>query len=132
CGMAEGTLDTHRLQGFRRIEKTGDADNRIQLEECQRNSRIVQVDCATLDLVNQGFWQRVDIDLQTHCECGFRANSRTDSTQAGTLNCLMKFKSVAPERLIAKSIKAENLLSLFNLLNLILNRGVFYARWFAA
>ena len=111
--------------GAGRVKKTGDANYRIQFEEGQRNRRIIEIDLAMLYLFQQIAWKCIYIYLQANGQGGLRTDSRAYSTKLGSLDGLIQFQRVAPERLITKCVETEDFLALFHLLGGILNRGVF-------
>jgi hypothetical protein len=53
CGVAECALNAYRTQLAIAVKECSKADDRVQFQERQRDRRIVQIDLARLQLMNQ-------------------------------------------------------------------------------
>src|SRR6476661_3968449 len=99
--MAEGALDPDRLERVAG-ENAGYAYDGIQLEQRDGDRRIVEVDAAFLNLLEQIAGKRVDIDLQADGERRPRAHAWSHASERGALDGLMQSQRIAPEGLIAE------------------------------
>jgi hypothetical protein len=108
-GVAQGALDAHRAQTAARVEEPGDANHRLQLKQCQRDRRVVQVDLAPLEGLLQLGRQGVDIDLQPDPERRLWAQAGPDAAIRSPGDRPMELQSVAPELLVAEGVEAEDL-----------------------
>src|SRR5262245_34226036 len=110
--MTERALDADRLQRSGAVEDARHDDDSVKPQQRDRHGRIVQVDVASLELLEEGVRECVDIDLQSHGERGRRADAGADAAECRTLDGAVQLQASAPERLVAKRIEPERLASL--------------------
>jgi RNA polymerase sigma factor (sigma-70 family) len=110
--MTERTLDARRRDVAGGIEATGHPDHGVELEQCQRGRRVVQVDLTPLELLAKASRQRVDVDLQTDGERGSGAEAATDAAVLGAGDRLVQMELAAPEILVTECVVSEDLPSL--------------------
>src|SRR5690349_22125250 len=119
--MTERTLDANRSQGPRRVEVSLNAEYRIQLQQSQRHSGIVQVHRAHLDLLDERLGQCVHVDLEADGQRGFWADARAFTTQRCALDSFMELQCTTPKLLVAEGVKPKDLLPFTNFMHRVLN-----------
>src|SRR5215471_4823484 len=110
--MTQGALNSHRNQFPLLVEVAGYADNRVELEQGQSRGRIVEIDLATFELIDEAGGQGVQVNFQTYGERGLGTYSWTDTAQFFSGDRLVEMQSIAPKGFVAKSVVAKNLLTL--------------------
>src|SRR5579864_3686873 len=107
--MAQRALSSHSAQRrSARVENSGHPDDGVQLQQRKRSARVIEVDLALLQALDQGIRKRIDVDLQANCEGRFGAYARSHPSVAASLNCLVQLDGIAPKSLITESIVAED------------------------
>jgi len=91
------------------VEEPLDADDRVQLQQRQRDRRVVQVHRAVADPVLHRRRQRRRVDLQADGQRGPRAHARSDPAVRRAGDRLVQVQRIAPERLIAERVEPERL-----------------------
>src|SRR5262249_26619429 len=122
--MAERALDADRREVPTGVEATGHPDHRVELEQCQRGRRVVQVDLTPLELLAEASRQRVEVDLQADAECGGWTEARPDTAVLRAGDRLVEVQLAAPEILVAEGVEAEDLPSLLDQLAGIVDDGM--------
>src|SRR5712691_4678035 len=105
--MTERALDAHGPQIAAFVEEAGDSHYRIELQERHRRGRVVEVDLARLQLLDQGGWQRVHVHLQADGERGLWAHAGADASVPLAGDCLVQMERISPKRLAAEGLEAE-------------------------
>ena len=103
--MTQRTRDADRTQPIA-FEEALHADDGVELQQCQRDRGIVEVDSPLPKLGQQLLGQRCDIDFQPEANA-MRGEVRPDATEALALHRLMELQRAAPEGLVAERIVAE-------------------------
>src|SRR5262249_8770465 len=80
--VAQGALNADRLETAVAMEFASDADDRVQLEQRERDGRVVQVDPVGRDVLEHVVWHLVHVDLKPEGERGFRAEPATHTAEA--------------------------------------------------
>ena len=92
-----------------RLEETGNANDRVDLQQKKRVGRIVQIHLAGLDGRGDLLRYRIHVDFESELKRLFGADAAAHSAELFPFNRLVKLKLPAPEILAAKSVEAENL-----------------------
>src|SRR5215216_2729497 len=103
--MANGALNADRPQRALSVEEAGHTNDRLQLEQRQCDRWIIEIDLASLQLVNQAGRQRVHVDFEAKGERILRAEARPDPAEIGALDCLMQVQLITPVGLIAERVE---------------------------
>jgi hypothetical protein len=120
CRVAERALNAHRLhwsargRGVAALEEGRHAHDRVEPEQRNGRSGVVQVDGAVLDPVHDGSRQGVHVDLQTELQGGRRAHAVTEATVGRADDRLVQLDRIAPEHLVAEGVETKRLASLGN------------------
>jgi hypothetical protein len=64
-GVTQRALNAYRLQRSGRVEKSGKPDDRVQLQQYERDRRVIEIDLAFLDLLLN--WRLHKCRLQSPC-----------------------------------------------------------------
>jgi hypothetical protein len=91
------------------IESTRHTDDGVELEQCERRRRIVQVGLTAPELLAEPAGQCIDVDLQPDAECGRRAQTGSDTAVLRTGDRLVEMELAAPEILVAEGVVAKDL-----------------------
>src|SRR2546426_342371 len=105
--MTERALDAHGPQVAAFVEDAGHSHYGVELQERHRRGRVVEIDLAGLQLLDQGGWQGVDVHLQADGERGLRADAGADAAVPLAGDRLVQMERVSPERLAAEGLEAE-------------------------
>src|SRR6266566_4662580 len=111
--MAQRALDANRPDVSARIEETGDAHNRVELQQRERGGGVIEIHLPLAQLLCQCFGEGVDVHLEPDRERRLGADSRTYAAVPLPGNGLVQLQRVTPERFITERIEAEGLPSIF-------------------
>src|SRR5712692_2391960 len=106
--MAKRALDAHGLKTALSVEESRDSDHSIEFEQCQRRSRVLQIDFSRLQLFHQRWRKHIHIDFQTYGQSGLGTYPGTDAPELLTFNGLVKFERVPPISFAAESVEAKS------------------------
>src|SRR3954465_14516284 len=112
--MTQSALDADRCQLSRRIKESGESDNRIELQQCKRCCRTVQVNVSSTNSLQKLVGYGIDIHFQAEPQCRLRAESGAHAPETHAGNCLMQHELASPERLIAKCVEPKNAAALID------------------
>src|SRR5688572_3114033 len=90
-----------------RVKNSLNANDGIFAEQVNRNGRIIQIDFAIFDGLNNPCRKRIGIDFETHGEGGLGRYARTDAAILGAENCFMESQLSAPKILTAERVGAK-------------------------
>jgi hypothetical protein len=107
--VAQGALRADRAQAAVRFEKSGQADDCVELEQSQCDGRIVQIDAALAQIFDQCTGERIDVHFQPDRQRRFRAYTGAHTAESLALDRLVQLDGVAPEGLVSERIEAKNL-----------------------
>jgi hypothetical protein len=111
--VTQRALDSDRLKTSAGLEEACQSNDCVQSKERKSSGRIVEIDLPSSQGVNQIPGQ-LPHRPEPHRERRFRAYAvdleirRRDAPERGSLDGVVQTEQVAPERLIAESIKAES------------------------
>jgi len=106
--MAQRTLDARGLQRSLLVENSGNANNRIQLQQRQRRGGIIEIALTFLQRLHKRRRKRIDIHFQPHRQRRCGTNSGTHTAKLCPFDRLMQMNRIASKRFIAERIKAKN------------------------
>src|SRR6266446_1772962 len=89
-------------------EDAGHTHYRVELEQGEGRSRVVQVGLALPDRPAHLFRQRFHVHLEAHGEGRRRAHTRADAAERGALDRLVQPERVATEGLVAEGVEKED------------------------
>src|SRR5947208_16830439 len=89
------------------LEQAFQTDYCIEFEQRDGRRRIVEVEISLFELINKRLRQGVEIHFQAKAQRSGRTNARSNTTEIGALDCLVKLKSATPKSFVAKSVKAK-------------------------
>src|SRR5690606_1997193 len=94
------------------VQERLDADDRIQLEQCERGCRIVEIYLAGRNLLLERLGQGIGINLEADRQRGLWRDAGTDATILFTGHRLVQLQRIAPEGLAAERVVAKGILAL--------------------
>jgi hypothetical protein len=112
--VAEGALDSDRLQLAVGREEAGYPEDRVQLQEGERRRRNLQIHFPLLDAVDERSGERVCIDLQPDGQGGLGAHARAHAAELLARDGLMQLDRVPPEGLVSEGVVPKDLAPRFD------------------
>jgi hypothetical protein len=107
--MAQRALDSDRTERSLRIEKSGEAHYRVQLEQSHGRCGVRQINFPSFQCCDQRGRKRIYVHLEANGQRGGRTYSWPYASQIGAFDGLVELKSVAPEGFVTERIKTEGL-----------------------
>src|SRR6185503_21126645 len=103
------TAETNTLQAAILVESPLHAQHRVEFDERQGGTRIVQIDSSFFDPLDEIRRKRVHINFQANRQCCFRTDARTDTAELIALNRLMKLELASPISFITERVVTKYL-----------------------
>src|SRR5580765_324361 len=123
--MAEGALDSDRAERAVRIEKTGQTNNRVQLEQGESRGGVLEIDSPKFQCRDQVGRQRVYVHFEADGQRSGRAYTRPYAAKLCAFDGLVEVKRVTPEGFIAECVETKSLPALIGqLLGVFTNNRV--------
>src|SRR5579872_1163736 len=121
--MAERALDADGAKRSLRIDETGQANYRVQLEEGDGRCGILEIHFSEFQCRDEVGGKRVDVDFEANGERGGRTYSWAYAAKLCAFDGLMELESVAPEGFVAECVEAKSLFALFGHLPRVLTNA---------
>src|SRR5262249_48943099 len=105
--VTQCALDPHRAQRPLTIEEARHTDDRVELQQRERDARISEVHSTATQLLQQGTRERIDVHLESDRKRGLRTDTAADAAEAAALDGLVQLECVTPEGFVAEGVEAE-------------------------